>query len=437
MPDYYYTALSWAVCLGLAGTGYYFVAGQRKPKNQRTAAAKQTHKGPEARKDTKGKNAKKDGAQSSGDQDAKPNKKSQKNKAQKPGKSDQERPAVTNNSPESVEDEANDLEFARQMSTAQDGNLSAPKPKAKAASRPKAVKQSQAIEKPVAETSTGPSSTTGADADDDQSPINSPDLSATTIASPVTNGGVSDMLEKPSPGPSVLKITPPTQPTKPKKSQPKAPETVPGKQHNKNVKKSEDKKRQKEEEEKERKELMERQRRTAREAAGGAPKDGRSFMATQAPASSAWTNSSNTIKSNNTTATDAQLLDTLEAPANKPTATESKGSDLLQAYGLYTEEEQKEMLAADSDSEWNVVKPTKSKEKRKGPNKTDQKENKDPKDERRSSSGERSDSASAPVAAVSTKSAKTHRFGTSHYDNEHNIVKGQDLAAEDAEWDVS
>jgi hypothetical protein len=435
MPDYYYTAVSWAVCLGLVGTGYYFVAGQRKPKNQRTAAAKQTNKGPETRKDTKGKNVKKDGAQSSGDQDAKPSKKSQKNKAQKSGKLDQEGPAVTNNSLDSVEDEADNLlEFAQQMSSAQIGKFSAPK--SEAASRPKAVKQSKAMEKPVAESSTGPSSTTGADADDDQSPINSPDLSAATIASPVTNGGVSDMLERPSPGPSVLKITPPTNPTQPRKSKPKAPETVPGKQHNKNVKKSEDKKKQKEEEEKERKELMERQRRTAREAAGGAPKDGRSFMATQAPASSAWTNSSNTIKSNNTTATNAQLLDTLEAPASKPTATESKGSDLLQAYGSYTEEEQKEMLAADSDSEWNVVKPSKSKEKRKGPNKTDQKENKDPKEERRSSSGERSDSASAPVA-VPTKSAKTHRFGTSHYDNEHKIVKGQDLAAEDAEWDVS
>jgi hypothetical protein len=434
MPDYYYTAVSWAVCLGVIGTGYYFVAGQRKPKNQRTAAAKQTNKGPEARKDTKGKNAKKDGTQSSGDQEAKPSKKSQKNKAQKSGKSDQESPAVTNNSPDSVEDDADNLlEFAQQMSSAKTGKLSAPK--SEAASRPKAVKQSRAMVKPVAESSTGPSSTTGADADDDQSPINSPDLSATTIASPVTNGGVSDMLEKPSPGPSVLKITPPTNPTQPKKSQPKA-ENVPGKQHNKNLKKKKAEKTQKEEEEKERQELMERQRRTVREAEGRAPKDGRSFMATQAPSSSAWTNSSNVIKSNNTTSTNAQLLDTLEAPAIKPTATEPKGSDLLQAYGSYTEEEQKEMLAADSDSEWNVVKPSKSKEKRKGPNKTDQNENKDPKDERRSSSGERSDNASAPVA-VPTKSAKTHRFGTSHYDNEHKIVQGQDLAAEDAEWDVS
>jgi hypothetical protein len=437
MPDYYYTAVSWAMFLGFTGAvgTYYFVAGQRKPKNQRAAAAKQTNKGPEARKDTKGKNAKKDGAQSSGDQDAKPSKKSQKKKVQKSGKSDQEDPAVTSPLPDSVEDDADNLlEFAQQMSSAKTGKFSAPK--SEAASRPKAVKQSRAMEKPVAESSTGPSSTTGADADDDQSPINSPDLSATTIASPVTNGGVSDMLEKPSPGPSILKITPPTNPTQPKKPKPKTSENVPGKQHNKNVKKREAKTLQQEEEEKERQALLEKQRRTAREAEGRAPKDGRSFMATQAPSSSAWTNSSNTIKSNNTTTTNAQLLDTLEAPASKPTATEPKGSDLLQAYGSYTEEEQKEMLAADSDSEWNVVKPSKSKEKRKGPNKTDQKENKDPKDERRSSSGERSDSASAPVA-VPTKSAKTHRFETSHYDNEHKIVKGQDLAAEDAEWDVS
>jgi hypothetical protein len=59
--------------------------------------------------DTKGKNAWRDGAQSSGDQDAKPSKKSQKNNAQKSRNSDQEAPAVTRAFPDSAD---NLLEFA-------------------------------------------------------------------------------------------------------------------------------------------------------------------------------------------------------------------------------------------------------------------------------------------------------------------------------------
>jgi hypothetical protein len=55
---------------------------------------------------------------SNGDRDAKPSKKSQKNKAQKFGESDQEDPVVTNSCPDSVEDDADNLlEFAQQISS--------------------------------------------------------------------------------------------------------------------------------------------------------------------------------------------------------------------------------------------------------------------------------------------------------------------------------
>jgi hypothetical protein len=73
--------------------------------------------------------------------------------------------------------------------------------------------------------------------------------------------------------------------------------------------------------------------------------------------------SANTIKgSNTTTTTNTQLLNSFLAPASKLTAAEPQRSDLLQAPGSYTEEEQKEMLAADPDSEWNVVKANTTKE---------------------------------------------------------------------------
>jgi hypothetical protein len=167
-------------------------------------------------------------------------------------------------------------------------------------------------------------------------------------------------------------------------------------------------------------------------------------MAAQAPSSSAWTGSATIINGSNTTTANTQLLDTFEAAVSKPTADGQvqavhstaipKGSGLLEAYGSLTEEQQKEIFA-ESDSEWNVVKSNKSKEKRKVANKTEQMENNNPKDERRSSSGERSDSATAPVSAP-TRSSKTSKFATSHYDNDRNIVKGT-VAVEDAEWDVS
>jgi hypothetical protein len=38
------------------------------------------------------------------------------------------------------------------------------------------------------------------------------------VAAPVTNGGISDMLEEPAPGPAVLRVTAPTKPVQPKKA---------------------------------------------------------------------------------------------------------------------------------------------------------------------------------------------------------------------------
>jgi hypothetical protein len=70
------------------------------------------------------------------------------NKAQKSRNSDQEAPAVTSASLDSVKDDADNLlEFAQQIASAKTGKFSALK--SEAAGCPKAVKQSRATEKPV------------------------------------------------------------------------------------------------------------------------------------------------------------------------------------------------------------------------------------------------------------------------------------------------
>src|ERR1700693_3776164 len=188
------TVGGWAVVI-VCGVTYYYWTNQRKSKNKR-ALPKQAGREAEIHKDKKEKRGRKDDNNSGGDSEVKSQKE---RKKVKPFVNDEQAftsPAKgTNGDDESVDNR----EFARQLSNAKTGTLGIAR--SQAAPKPKSVKQTQAKEKVFAETSSdnapAPSSTTGGDADDEQSPINSPDLSATTIASPVTNG-VSDMLEKPA-----------------------------------------------------------------------------------------------------------------------------------------------------------------------------------------------------------------------------------------------
>jgi hypothetical protein len=181
------------------------------------------------------------------------------------------------------------------------------------------------------------------------------------------------MLEQPSAGPSVLKITEPTNPAKPKKSKPQTFEGVESKKARQNRKKSEAAKEARAEEEKARKALEEKQRRTAREAEGRAAKDGSVFMASKTPAQSAWvppaTSSElpGTTKGVNGTTpaeTHIQLLDTYEPPKNAeaPSQSQAKGGDWQKT--LPSEEEQFRIAMEESD-EWQTVKSKKQQEKRK------------------------------------------------------------------------
>jgi hypothetical protein len=255
----------------------------------------------------------------------------------------------------------NNREFARQLSSAKSGTLLPSK--TQDSNRQKSVKQSKAQEKALVETSsdaTAPSSAAGGDADDDRSSSNSPELEATSIDSPVTNGGISDMLEAPAAGPSTLRITSPTNPTQPKKAKaPAASAPTETKKQRQNRKKAEEKKAAREAEEKERKVLAEKQRRTAREAEGRAAKDGSTSMAAKAPSSSAWTGPPPTTSSSakENFPPNLDTYESLEAASKKESNSES---DWQKVAASMSEGEQ---LRAFENENWEPVQGKKSKKK--------------------------------------------------------------------------
>ncbi|KFY88583.1 hypothetical protein V500_06264 [Pseudogymnoascus sp. VKM F-4518 (FW-2643)] len=349
--------------IAVVGAGYWYLQN-RKPavKQTKVAPAKQATKQTEARKDTKTKKQRSEGAQSSGDQASE---KSTNKKARKAVKIDAKPPVQnitsqpTTSTNDDDDDEIDNREFARQLSNAKAGTVIGSKPQAGA--RQKSVKQSRAQ---VAasnsfdaseNTASATSSNAGADADDDMSAANSPVLNARSS----NLGGVSDMLEPASQGPSVLRITSPVNP-QPKKAPKavKAPEPVETKKQRQNRKKREAEKLALEASEKDRKVLLESQRRTAREAEGRAAKDGSQYT-NSAAAASVWKadQAAETKPANG----QVELLDTYE-PATKPAATKPKAKGSDDYATLPSEEEQLRLI--EEDSAWNTVtKPKKGKKK--------------------------------------------------------------------------
>lgn len=158
-----------------------------------------------------------------------------------------------------------------------------------------------------------PSSTAGVDADDDLSPNASPQLDATQAA---TSGDVSDMLEAPTKGPSVLRLTGIEEPKRQPKQQKVVQEAETKKQHQ-NRRKKEEQRAAREDDERQRRVLLEKQLRSAREAEGRPAKNGLG----SGPATSAWNKPSAGHVSSSSTALPASqgsLLDTFD-DAPKPT----------------------------------------------------------------------------------------------------------------------
>lgn len=275
----------------------------------------------------------------------------------------------------SSDDGVDNREFAKQLASVKQGtNLNAPKKSDE--KRQRSVKQSRAreIDEVVSDNKpSAPSSTAGADADDDQSSVASPEVKAADA------GDVSDMLEPKSAGPAVLRLTD-TDKVKQKEKKAKAPEKVESKKQRQNRQKAEAAKLAREEAEKQRQVLLEKQRREARIAEGRAAKDGSAFMAAQA-AKSVWTGNganSNSVNDSLTNGHDVavQPLDTfnesskVDAPNPKVEAPKAQAPKATKAdswmSSLPSEEEQLEILRG--EEEWNTVPSKKAvKNKKKEP----------------------------------------------------------------------
>lgn len=343
--SYVYTATAYAALFGL-GYAVYHVSTQKvnrrgtvnPPRNARTPQS-------EPRKEDKKKKQRLESFTSEAQEAAKA-----KAGVQAAEPAPWPRPATDDTS----DDGADNREFAKQLAKAKEGKRFTTKAEG-GKQKEKSVKQSRANQ-----ISSGPAeekpSDTGAEADDDQSPIESPETR------PVDASGVSDMLEAAPAGPSVLRITDmDKQKEKPKAT--KAPQKTESKKQRQNRKKAEAAKEAREDAEKDRKVLEEKQRRAARIAEGRPAKDGSQFKATNG--TNSWTKGAPNgagakgVESNGNSL--HQPLDTSEMPVAQTKQPAPVKTEDSWVSSLPSEEEQLEMLKDDAD-EWNTV-PSKSSKK--------------------------------------------------------------------------
>ncbi|KAH8170245.1 hypothetical protein LIA77_10789 [Sarocladium implicatum] len=280
-------------------------------------------------------------------------------------------PSATKAKSKPVDDEDKDREFARQLAKAQQGKKFVNKTET-GKQREKTVKQSRVgkvTERATGDAQSPPGSTTGGDADDDQSPVQSPKVvpveAPAETAAPIDTTGVADMLEPAPKGPSVLRLTESNEKPKPKPKA-KAPEVVETKKQRQNRKKAEAAKEARQEAEKERKVLEEQQRRRARIAEGRAAKDGSQFTAANGN-KSAWTEGAPASAGTNGADTNGlhEPLDTYEKPPAAKPAEQTK-ADANWVSSLPSEEEQMEKLKNDAD-EWSTVESKSVKAKKNKP----------------------------------------------------------------------
>ncbi|RHZ55636.1 hypothetical protein CDV55_105208 [Aspergillus turcosus] len=217
--------------------------------------------------------------------------------------------------------------------------------------------EAEASERSGSRVSTRTSSTAGADADDDLSPAGSPMVKPTASSA----GYVSDMLEAPAPGASVLRVTGSIEePQKKQKAQ--SFKQVETKKQRQQRQKNEARKQQVQEAEAERRKLLEKQLHMAREAERREAAKSKPV----APQTNAWQTKDMKPASNGTPnvsqSPNVELLDTFEAPSAKQapaTASSSKKWD----QGLPSEEEQMRILGADPVDDWTTVSSKKTKKK--------------------------------------------------------------------------
>lgn len=283
------------------------------------------------------------------------------------------------------DDNVSNREFAKQLASVKQGtNFNGPKKTSD--KKQKSVKQSRAQEKETfAEVATkdakasATSSTTGAEGDDDESSIASPEVT------PTDAGDVSDMLERPSStGPSVLRLTETDKASTKKPKKPTEKQPAETKKQRQNRAKVEAAKLAREEAEADRKKKAEAQRRLARISEGRAAKDGSSFTAVSQPKSSVWTgNGANGANGANGTSSGhhasngdfvpVQPLDTFSSSngttintAKEPGTEEASPAPVVSKTdnwmsSLPSEEEQ--MARLQDDDNWNTVPSKKARKK--------------------------------------------------------------------------
>ncbi|KAL4976309.1 hypothetical protein BDW66DRAFT_52482 [Aspergillus desertorum] len=338
--------ISWAIVLVVAGSlGWYYSEVNTKPKNPAKAVLEKA-------------------------ESIAPTKK-QKRKAKKSPEPSSapvsEKPTFEFKAPEDDEipdEEIDKKELAKRFAAVKNGTSSTQfasgesKSQKKKKSKAAAKLEPSNGERSASRVSTRTSSTTGADADDDLSSAGSPRVN------PTAAGYVSDMLEAPAPGASVLRVTGNIESSsQKKKAKAEKFKEVETKKQRQQRQKNEARKQEVKAAEEERRKLLEKQLHTAREAER---REASKSVAANA-AANAWApkSTNGTHRSSQSSqpaqAPKVELLDTFE-----PNSASTKSPTTPQQWnqGLPSEEEQMRILGAgNGDDAWTTVGTKKPKKK--------------------------------------------------------------------------
>lgn len=336
--------VSWAIVLVVAGSlGYYYKESNAKPKISAKPVVEKTEPAPPAKKQKR---------------------KAKKSPEPTPASTAQasENPTFEVKAPEddAANEEIDQKEMAKRFAAVKNGTSSSQFAGGESKNQKKKNKKAATRqlepsndERSASRVSTRTSSTTGADADDDLSSADSPQVN------PTAAGYVSDMLEAPAPGASVLRVTGSVDSNTQKKKKAQNFKEVETKKQRQQRLKNEARKQEVQAAEEERRKLLEKQLHTARES----ERREAAAKPAAAPQTNAWQTKEATKPSNGTSqpqqAAKADLLDTFE-PSSTPAKTAGTSQQWNQ--GLPSEEEQMRLLGAGDDA-WTTVNTKKPKKK--------------------------------------------------------------------------
>lgn len=334
--------ISWAVVLVVAGgLGWYYNAPKPKDRAPPKPVEEKADHTPAAKKQKRK-------AKKSPEPSVAPKDRAVASTAAEPKSQDAEIP----------DEEIDNREMAKRFAAVKNGAAQVGTDTSKSQkSKKKKAASATRLEGGSSDRSTRTPSTTGADADDDLSSTGSPVVNASVP----TAGYVSDMLEAPAPGASVLRVTGSME-TEPKKQKPQSFKQVETKKQRQQRMKNEARKSQVQEAEEQRRKLLEKQLHSAREA-----ERREAAKAKPATPTNAWQTKEKTSANGIQNAPQnlqADLLDTFEpeTPSAQPTQTASGSKKWGQ--GLPSEDEQMRMLgASNGQDEWTTVSSKKMKKK--------------------------------------------------------------------------